>query len=86
MSSDNKIKIALAGIGNLSSALVQAVEYYKTKSTRELMYPKMAGFSIPDFDIVAAFDVDSRKVGKDLSEAIFAHPNNQVGIVEFPNF
>jgi len=77
-----KIKVALAGVGNLSSALVQAVEYYKKHSTRELMYPKISGLAIPDIQIVAAFDVDERKVGKDLAEAIFAPPNNQRGIAD----
>ncbi|MCE7734603.1 MAG: inositol-3-phosphate synthase [Candidatus Heimdallarchaeota archaeon] len=80
MVDNNKINVALAGIGNLSSALVQAIEYYKKHSTRELMYPKMGGLAIPDIKIVAAFDVDERKVGKELSEAIFAPPNNQRGI------
>ncbi|MHA2099495.1 MAG: inositol-3-phosphate synthase [Candidatus Kariarchaeaceae archaeon] len=86
MSDNSKIKIALAGIGNLSSALVQAVEYYKKHSTRELMYPKMGGLSIPDIKIVAAFDVDERKVGQDLSKAIFAPPNNQREIMDLPEF
>lgn len=85
MSDNLKIKVALAGVGNLSSALVQAVEYYKKHSTRELMYPKMGGLAIPDIEIVAAFDVDERKVGKDLSEAIFAPPNNQRGVLTLPN-
>lgn len=86
MSNDNSIKIALAGIGNLSSALIQSIVYYKSKSTRELMHPKMGGFGIPDIQVVAAFDVDSRKVGKDISEAMFAEPNNQRGIIDIPEF
>lgn len=86
MSNDNTIKIALAGIGNLSSALIQSLVYYKTKSTRELMHPKMGGFSVPDIKVVAAFDVDSRKVGKDIADAMFAEPNNQRGIIDIPKF
>ena len=86
MNDPNKIKVALAGVGNLSSALVQAVEYYKKHSTRELMYPKMGGLSIPDIVIVAAFDVDERKVGLDLSKAIFSPPNNQREIMDLPDF
>lgn len=83
--SENKIKVAVVGVGNLTSALVQGIEYYKSNSTRELLWPKMGGFSIPDIEIVAAFDIDERKVGKDLAEAIFAPPNNQRGVVaDFP--
>jgi myo-inositol-1-phosphate synthase len=82
MIENNNIRVALAGIGNLSSALVQAIEYYRKHNTRELMYPKIGGFSIPDIEIVAAFDIDDRKVGKDLGEAIFAPPNNQRGVTE----
>jgi myo-inositol-1-phosphate synthase len=61
---------------------VQGIQYYKTQSTKELMWPKIGGLSIPDINIVAAFDVDSRKVGKDLAEAIFSPPNNQRGIID----
>jgi len=73
-----KIRVALAGIGNCSSSLVQGIEYYKiTKSgTRGLTYPKIGGYTVQDLEFVAAFDIDSRKVGHDLSEAIFAQPNN----------
>ncbi|MHA2249357.1 MAG: inositol-3-phosphate synthase, partial [Candidatus Kariarchaeaceae archaeon] len=73
----NTIKIALAGVGNLSSALVQAINYYKKHRSNDLMYPKIGGYTIPDFKVVAAYDIDARKVGKDLSEAIFADPNNR---------
>ena len=83
--SDSTIKVAVVGVGNLTSALVQGIEYYKENQTRELLWPKMGGFSIPDIHVVAAFDVDDRKVGKDLGEAIFAPPNNQRGVVsDFP--
>ncbi len=86
-SNGNKIKIALAGVGNLSSALVQAIDYYKVNKTDDLMYPKIGGYTIPDIQVVAAYDVDRRKIGLDLSEAIFASPNNRekVAVVKKTN-
>ena len=77
----NEIKIAVAGVGNLTSALVQAIAYYKSGHEEELVHPKIGGFSIGDIVIVAAFDIDKRKVGLDLSEAIFAAPNNKQQVV-----
>jgi myo-inositol-1-phosphate synthase len=73
-----KVKVALAGIGNCSSSLVQGVEYYGNAKSglRGLNYPTIGGYSVQDLDFVAAFDIDRRKVGHDLSEAIFAEPNN----------
>ena len=79
--SENKIKIAVAGVGNLTSALVQAIEYYKDGHDDELIHPNLGGFKISDIEIVAAFDVDDRKVNKDLSEAIFAPPNNKEKVI-----
>ena len=80
--SENKIKIAVAGVGNLTSALVQAIEYYKEGHDDELIHPNLGGFKISDIQIVAAFDVDDRKVNKDLSEAIFAAPNNKEKVID----
>ncbi len=82
-----KIKIAVAGIGNCASMLVQGTEFYKkTKETVGLMHPELGGFKVSDIKIVAAFDVNKDKVGKDLSEAIF-EPNtiNTVRIADVPN-
>jgi myo-inositol-1-phosphate synthase len=77
---DKKIKIAIVGVGNCASSLVQGLTYYKdTDGTTEipgLMHPSLAGYKISDIEVVAAFDVNETKVGKDLSEAIYAHPNN----------
>jgi len=73
-----KIKIAIVGIGNCSSALVQGLTYYKNKSPEQaigLMHWDIGGYTPHDIEVVAAFDVDRRKVGKDVSEAIFAEPN-----------
>ncbi|OQX00509.1 inositol-3-phosphate synthase [Candidatus Parcubacteria bacterium A4] len=75
-----EIRIAIAGIGNCASSLVQGIYYYKdVKSDDELvpglMHSVLSGYNISDIKLVAAFDVDKRKVGKDISEAIFALPN-----------
>jgi len=75
------IKVAIAGVGNCSSALVQGTFYYRNASEEEeevpgLLHVNMGGYHPRDIEFVAAFDVDVTKVGKDLSEAIFARPNN----------
>jgi len=74
----DKIKIAIVGIGNCASSLIQGIEYYKNKDGEEiigLMHWNIGGYKPSDIEIVAAFDIDKRKVGKDVSEAIFALPN-----------
>jgi myo-inositol-1-phosphate synthase len=75
-----EIKIAIVGIGNCASSLIQGLFYYKNvKDEKELvpglMHNVLGGYKISDIKVVAAFDVDKRKVGKDVSEAIFAPPN-----------
>jgi myo-inositol-1-phosphate synthase len=75
-----KIKIAIVGIGNCASSLIQGLFYYKNvKDERELvpglMHNVLGGYRISDIKVVAAFDIDARKVGKDVSGAIFAPPN-----------
>ena len=75
-----KIKIAIAGVGNCSSSLIQGIHYYKNITNNDelvpgLMHNILDGYKVSDIKTVAAFDVDKRKVGKDVSEAIFAHPN-----------
>ncbi len=74
----DKIKIAIAGLGNCASSLIQGLEYYKDKTEEDaigLMHWDIGGYRPFDIEVVAAFDIDSRKVGKDVSEAIFAKPN-----------
>jgi myo-inositol-1-phosphate synthase len=73
----NKIRVAIAGVGNCASSLVQGVEYYKLTAPNNLglMHQEMCGYLPYDIDFVAAFDIDSRKVGRPLSQAIFAKPN-----------
>lgn len=69
-----KIKIAIIGIGNCASSLIQGIEYYRTKSPEDaigIMHWDIGGFKPHDIEVVAAFDVDERKVGQDVSKAIF---------------
>lgn len=73
-----KIKIAIFGVGNCASSLVQGIYYYRDKSPEDaigLMHWDIGGYKPYDIEVVAAVDIDRRKVGKDLSEAIFAKPN-----------
>ena len=77
-----EIRVALAGVGNCASSLVQGVEFYRQeKTTLGLSNPKIGPFKSTDIEFVAAFDIDKRKVGRDLSEAIFEEPNNTRRIV-----
>jgi myo-inositol-1-phosphate synthase len=76
--SPKRIRIAIVGVGNCASSLVQGVAYYAGREAREaigLMHWEVGGFRPGDLEVVAAFDVDARKVGRDVSEAIFAPPN-----------
>ena len=82
------IKVAIAGVGNCSSALVQGTYYYRNASEEGdvpgLLHVNMGGYHPRDLEFVAAFDVDATKVGRDLSEAIFAHPNNTIKFSDVP--
>jgi len=78
MPAHKNINVAIAGVGNCASALVQGVEYYRDRHGTALegvMRPSIGGYSCGDIEFVAAFDVDRRKVGHPLEEAIFAKPN-----------
>ena len=73
-----KIKIAVAGVGNCASSLIQGIHYYKNGKPGDaigLMHWNIGGYEPGDIEVVAAFDIDRRKVGRDLHEAIFAEPN-----------
>jgi myo-inositol-1-phosphate synthase len=73
-----KIKLAIAGLGNCASSLIQGIEYYKNSDDENcigLMHQSVGGYRPGDIEVVAAFDIDERKVGKDVSDAIFAPPN-----------
>lgn len=83
------IRVAVAGIGNCASSLIQGVEYYKDAQDDEkipgLMHNNFGGYRVRDIEFVAAFDVDALKVGKDLSEAIGASQNNTYKFCDVPN-
>src|ERR1041384_6111716 len=72
----NKIKVALVGVGNCARSLVQGRHFYAGRKAPEgLMHERLGGYALSDIQFVAAFDTDARKVGLDLSEAVFAKPN-----------
>ena len=76
--SSKSIKVAIVGMGNCASSLIQGIHYYKGKQPKDaigLMHWDIGGYSPSDIDVVAAFDIDQRKVGQDTSDAIFADPN-----------
>jgi myo-inositol-1-phosphate synthase len=83
-----KIRVALIGVGNCASSLVQGIEFYKNANPAErvpgLMNVELGGYHIRDIEFTAAFDINVTKVGKDLSEAIFAEPNNTFKFSEVP--
>jgi len=83
-----KIKVALVGVGNCASALVQGVQFYSKIDNKEeaigLRHLYLGGYHPRDIEFVCAFDIDERKVGKDLSKAIFAQPNNTLKFAEVP--
>ncbi|MCW2943332.1 MAG: putative myo-inositol-phosphate synthase [Actinoallomurus sp.] len=82
------VRVAIVGVGNCASSLVQGVEYYKDASpdTRVpgLMHVQFGDYHVGDVEFVAAFDVDAKKVGRDLSEAIVASENNTIKICDVP--
>ena len=83
-----KVKVAIIGVGNCASSLVQGVSKYqgiqKDDDVPGVMHTEIGEYSIGDIEFVAAFDVDANKVGKDLSEAIFAPPNNTMKFADVP--
>src|ERR1700674_5633695 len=85
---ERAVRVAIVGVGNCASALVQGVHKYRDASPDEfvpgLMHVDLGGYHVRDIQFVAAFDVDARKVGCDLAQAIFAEPNNTVRFAEVP--
>jgi myo-inositol-1-phosphate synthase len=82
-----KIKVAIAGLGSCASALIQGVEYYRKQKNGEipgLMHVNFGGYFIEDIEFVAAFDVNSKKIGNDISKAIFIEPNLCVKFADVP--
>jgi myo-inositol-1-phosphate synthase len=83
-----KVNVAIIGVGNCASSLVQGVYYYRKAKKNEfvpgLMHVNLGGYHISDINFVAAFDIDKNKVGKDLSEAIYTLPNNTYKFCDVP--
>src|SRR3954447_20876823 len=83
------VRVAIAGVGNCASSLVQGVEYYRDAAADDqvpgLMHVELGGYHVGDVEFVAAFDVDAEKVGLDLGKAIFAGQNNTVKFSDVPD-
>jgi myo-inositol-1-phosphate synthase len=84
-----KVRVAIIGVGNCASSLVQGVHYYRNAKPSDeipgLMHAVVGGYHVRDIEFSAAFDVVKSKVGVDLSEAIFAHPNNTIKFTDVPS-
>ncbi len=84
----SKVRIAIVGVGNCASSLIQGLEYYKDAAETDrvpgLMHVNLGGYHISDVELVAAFDVDADKVGKDVAEAIYTEPNNTIRFADVP--
>src|SRR5258707_4798790 len=82
------VRVAIVGVGNCASSLVQGVEYYKDADPASrvpgLMHVKFGDYHVSDVEFVAAFDVDAKKVGSDIAEAIVASENNTIKICDVP--
>jgi myo-inositol-1-phosphate synthase len=85
---DDRVRVALVGVGNCANSLLQGVEYYKDAPDDQfvpgLMHVNLGGYHVRDIEFTAAFDVTTDKVGKDLSEAIWAKPNDTIKFAEVP--
>jgi len=89
MTDNHKVRVAIIGVGNCASSLVQGVTYYRNAKDDDLvpglMHVNLGGYHIRDIEFTAAFDVVDTKVGKDLSEAVFAYPNNTLKFTDLPH-
>jgi myo-inositol-1-phosphate synthase len=87
-SANGKVRVAIIGVGNCANSLLQGVEYYRNAAADDfvpgLMHVDLGGYHISDIEFVAAFDVVKGKVGKDLAEAMWAHPNNTIKFCDVP--
>jgi myo-inositol-1-phosphate synthase len=85
---DDKVRVAIIGVGNCANAFVQGVHYYRDANPAEpvpgLMHVDLGGYHVRDVEFVAAFDIDGEKVGKDLSEAIWAGQNDTIKFADVP--
>ncbi|MEO5575776.1 MAG: hypothetical protein ABIR67_09205, partial [Gaiellaceae bacterium] len=86
--SKDKVRVAIVGVGNCANSLVQGVHYYKEAPDDQfvpgLMHVNLGGYHISDIEFTAAFDVTADKVGKDLADAIWAHPNDTIKFADVP--
>src|SRR5256714_1253634 len=86
--SDDRVRVALVGVGNCANSLLQGVEYSKDAPDDQfvpgLMHVNLGGYHVRDIEFTAAFDVTADKVGKDLSDAIWAHPNDAIKFADVP--
>ncbi len=84
----SKVRLAIVGVGNCASSLVQGLEYYKDASPEDrvpgLMHVQLGPYHVSDVEVVAAFDVDAKKVGRDVAEAIASEPNNTIRFADVP--
>src|SRR5919202_1942228 len=85
---DEKVRVAIIGVGNCANSLLQGVEYYKDAERDTfvpgLMHVDLGGYHVGDIEVTAAFDVTTDKVGKDLADAIWAHPNDTYKFADVP--
>lgn len=87
-SNSKKVRVAIVGLGNCANSLIQGVHYYRDAADDAdvpgLMHVNLGGYHISDIEFVAAFDVNAKKVGKDLAEAMWAHPNDTIKFADVP--
>jgi myo-inositol-1-phosphate synthase len=84
----DKVRVAIVGVGNCANSLLQGVQYYKDAPDDQfvpgLMHVNLGGYHVRDIEFTAAFDVTAEKVGKDLADAIWAHPNDTIKFADVP--
>jgi myo-inositol-1-phosphate synthase len=88
MLQNGKVRVAIVGVGNCANALLQGIEYYRDADPDQfvpgLMHVDLGGYHVGDIEVTAAFDVTTTKVGKDLADAIWAHPNDTIKFADVP--
>src|SRR6478736_207992 len=86
---DGRVRVAVVGVGNCANSFIQGVSYYRDADPGEqvpgLMHVDLGGYHVRDVEFAAAFDIDSEKVGKDLSEAIWSGQNNTIRFSDVPH-
>ena len=87
--SDENVRVAIIGVGNCAASLVQGVHFYRDAPDDQfipgLMHARLGDYHVGNIEFTAAFDIDAAKVGKDLSEAIWAGPNNTIRFADVPH-